>query len=235
MPVATALCPISQPTAPFTVNSSCARQWKTHEVDHRNVLQIVPVGRTLFLATPADLATQCPEQRWQSLAFVVLICNVVGCAALRQTSQSDSAIAFMDPMAGVATLPDESLSTELTGPVTGTTAKLLFIDPYQPGKVPGVLIHGLFSSPEDWADAIGEILRILDSHPSTNGAPAGRLPPSVGIPLPSESDNKSVPSHYRYKPRDLASPRVADRHHALFKRLREYPTIAAKLRPRRVR
>jgi pimeloyl-ACP methyl ester carboxylesterase len=42
-------------------------------------------------------------------------------------------------------------------PAGAATAQLLFLDPYQPGKVPVVLIHGLFSSPEDWADAIGHL------------------------------------------------------------------------------
>src|SRR5204863_7879130 len=91
---------------------------------------------------------QCPAQRCLPLIFVALTCNVVGCVLLRRTSQADSAIALTGSVPSVAASPDEPLPT---------AAKLVFLDPYQPGKVPVVLIHGLFSSPEDWADAIGHL------------------------------------------------------------------------------
>jgi pimeloyl-ACP methyl ester carboxylesterase len=38
-----------------------------------------------------------------------------------------------------------------------TTARLGFLEPYQPGKVPVVLIHGLFSDPQSWADLINDL------------------------------------------------------------------------------
>jgi len=38
-----------------------------------------------------------------------------------------------------------------------TTARLHFLEPYQPGKVPVVLIHGLFSDPLSWADMINDL------------------------------------------------------------------------------
>jgi pimeloyl-ACP methyl ester carboxylesterase len=39
----------------------------------------------------------------------------------------------------------------------GTTARLNFLEPYQPKKVPVVLIHGLFSDPQSWADLINDL------------------------------------------------------------------------------
>lgn len=36
-------------------------------------------------------------------------------------------------------------------------ARLAFLEPYQPGKVPVVLIHGLYSDPQSWADMINDL------------------------------------------------------------------------------
>src|SRR6185369_12819958 len=36
-------------------------------------------------------------------------------------------------------------------------ARLSFLEPYQPRKVPLVLIHGLFSDPQGWADLINDL------------------------------------------------------------------------------
>jgi pimeloyl-ACP methyl ester carboxylesterase len=101
---------------------------------------------------------KCLAPRCLPLVFAALTCNVVGCATLRRTSQADSTIAFMDAAPSVAATSDEPLPTEpIVQPARAAPAQLLFLDPYQPGKVPVVLIHGLFSSPEDWADAIGHL------------------------------------------------------------------------------
>jgi hypothetical protein len=40
---------------------------------------------------------------------------------------------------------------------TATAAKLAFLEPYQRGKAPVVLIHGLFSDPQSWADLINDL------------------------------------------------------------------------------
>lgn len=37
-------------------------------------------------------------------------------------------------------------------------AKLYFLEPYQPGKIPLVLVHGLLSNPDTWADIYNELL-----------------------------------------------------------------------------
>jgi pimeloyl-ACP methyl ester carboxylesterase len=38
-----------------------------------------------------------------------------------------------------------------------TQARLGFLEPYQPGRIPVVLIHGLFSDPQSWADLINDL------------------------------------------------------------------------------
>lgn len=38
-----------------------------------------------------------------------------------------------------------------------TIAHLQFYEPYQPGKIPLVIIHGLFSDPQSWADMVNDL------------------------------------------------------------------------------
>jgi hypothetical protein len=38
-----------------------------------------------------------------------------------------------------------------------TMARLTLLEPYQPGKVPVVFIHGLYSDPQSWADLINDL------------------------------------------------------------------------------
>jgi pimeloyl-ACP methyl ester carboxylesterase len=40
---------------------------------------------------------------------------------------------------------------------TSVAARFHFLEPYQPGKVPLVLIHGLFSDPLSWADLVNDL------------------------------------------------------------------------------
>src|SRR5262245_38432972 len=97
-----------------------------------------------------------PAQHCLSLAFVALICSFPGCAALGRNSQPTFAPAFDSSAPIISVSPDESAPTDSTyQPAGSATPKLSFLEPYQPGKVPVVLIHGLASSPVDWADAIG--------------------------------------------------------------------------------
>src|SRR5262245_8396053 len=101
---------------------------------------------------------QSLAQRCLFLAFVALTCNVIGCAALGRGSQTAlSTESDVSPLA-VGNLPDEALPTSSIDQPAGTTAaRLSFLEPYQPGKIPVVLIHGLASSPQDWSDAIGHL------------------------------------------------------------------------------
>lgn len=66
-----------------------------------------------------------------------------------------------DLSASLALTLDEAPRTYLAGFVDpgGPTdlARLSFLEPYQPGKIPVVLIHGLFSDPLSWADLINDL------------------------------------------------------------------------------
>ena len=39
----------------------------------------------------------------------------------------------------------------------GQVERLIFMGPYQPGRIPVVLVHGTFSSPATWAEAVNEL------------------------------------------------------------------------------
>src|SRR5262249_19210041 len=39
----------------------------------------------------------------------------------------------------------------------GQTERLIFMEPYRPGRIPLVLVHGTFSSPATWAEAVNEL------------------------------------------------------------------------------
>jgi pimeloyl-ACP methyl ester carboxylesterase len=66
-----------------------------------------------------------------------------------------------DLSAALAQTLEEAPRTYLAGFVDpgGPTdlARLSFLEPYQPGKIPVVLIHGLFSDPLSWADLINDL------------------------------------------------------------------------------
>ena len=47
---------------------------------------------------------------------------------------------------------------------TGARDGLFMIEPYQPGKIPAIFVHGLLSDPETWADLANE----LRAHPDLN-------------------------------------------------------------------
>ena len=52
------------------------------------------------------------------------------------------------------TLRPTSRKTEVDSLSVANTSRLEFLEPYQPGKIPVVLIHGLFSEPRDWNDLV---------------------------------------------------------------------------------
>ena len=66
-----------------------------------------------------------------------------------------------DLTAPLAAIVQEAPRTYFVGfvqPSSGRDqARLLFLEPYQPGKVPVVMIHGLFSDPQSWADMINDL------------------------------------------------------------------------------
>ena len=49
---------------------------------------------------------------------------------------------------------------------TGASDGLFMVEPYQPGKIPVVFIHGLLSDPTTWADLVNE----LQSHPELSAS-----------------------------------------------------------------
>jgi pimeloyl-ACP methyl ester carboxylesterase len=103
-------------------------------------------------------------------------------AVLRFASdeRSSAVLEFYDPLR-VATVPAQEcelpLAADLTAPLAEALrdvprtylagfvqpggqvdqARLNFLEPYQPGKVPLVLIHGLFSDPQSWADLTNDL------------------------------------------------------------------------------
>jgi pimeloyl-ACP methyl ester carboxylesterase len=94
--------------------------------------------------------------------------------------ETAAVLEFHDPMSvrGVSTTAGEApLAFDLSAPVAKTLeiaprtyfagfiepggavtkARLNFLQPYQPGKVPVILIHGLYSDPQSWADLINDL------------------------------------------------------------------------------
>jgi hypothetical protein len=78
------------------------------------------------------------------------------------TISGDDTIALAsDITAPLATVVQEAPRTYFAGFIQPGSvrdqARLIFLEPYQPGKVPVVLIHGLFSDPQSWADMINDL------------------------------------------------------------------------------
>jgi pimeloyl-ACP methyl ester carboxylesterase len=67
----------------------------------------------------------------------------------------------MDLSAPLAKTLEEAPRSYLAGfiaPGGGTTtARLSFLEPYQSGKVPVLLIHGLYADPQSWADLVNDL------------------------------------------------------------------------------
>ena len=66
-----------------------------------------------------------------------------------------------DLTAPLAVTLKESPRTYLAGFIepggAASAARLAFLDPYHPGKIPVVLVHGLFSDPLSWGDLINDL------------------------------------------------------------------------------
>ena len=96
------------------------------------------------------------------------------------TSPSQPVLEFYDPLrTWELTLAGQhrTLASDITAPLSITLentpptyfsgfvqpgqasaqAKLRFLEPFQAGKIPVVLIHGLFSDPESWADLVNDL------------------------------------------------------------------------------
>lgn len=87
-------------------------------------------------------------------------------------------LTFYNPLqAGVSAVNGQPLATDLSAAVavtldqaprsyfagfrepggTASRARLAMLEPYQAGKVPLVLVHGLFSDPQSWADLLNDL------------------------------------------------------------------------------
>lgn len=61
------------------------------------------------------------------------------------------------PLANMLEAAPRSYLAGFIEPGGATQPRLTFLEPYQPGKAPVVLIHGLFSDPQAWADMINDL------------------------------------------------------------------------------
>jgi len=111
------------------------------------------------------------------LALVALACGQAGCSSLRPCAlhcQSPSLATQEKYVGGTALAAEPSAAA---APVVETleesprsyfagfinsgadtaSPRLTLLEPYQSGKVPVVLIHGLFSDPRSWTDMVGDL------------------------------------------------------------------------------
>ncbi|WP_254506718.1 esterase/lipase family protein [Anatilimnocola floriformis] len=90
---------------------------------------------------------------------------------------ANAKLTFYDPLSVRTTKTGQPLAKDLTAPLAMTLEaaprtyfagfiepggatnqpRLTMLEPYQPGKTPLVLIHGLFSDPQSWADMINDL------------------------------------------------------------------------------
>jgi pimeloyl-ACP methyl ester carboxylesterase len=114
--------------------------------------------KSLFPAT-AVVRFDAPAAAPAAEAAVVEFYNPL---ALRGLSVQEAELPLaVDLTASLAKTLEEAPRSYLAGfiePGGATTApRLNFLEPYQPGKVPVVLIHGLFSDPQSWADLVNDL------------------------------------------------------------------------------
>src|SRR4051794_1217320 len=98
-------------------------------------------------------------KRWLAWFLTALITSATGCASFGRPSST--AIRSADPaLVPYSAAFSQSTAAGASANLSGqdpAAAQLYFLDPYQPGKVPIVLVHGLFSSPDGWKDMIGHL------------------------------------------------------------------------------
>ncbi len=72
--------------------------------------------------------------------------------------QLDLAADISAPIAVATSQADQIKLRDLLLPGSSTNpAQLLFVEPYRPGKIPVVFIHGLLSEPSTWADPVNDL------------------------------------------------------------------------------
>jgi pimeloyl-ACP methyl ester carboxylesterase len=89
------------------------------------------------------------------LVLVAWSCGAAGCALIRGRSSAATGPPIdATALSSADSVPSLGFDEPTDQAGQPGTAQLYFLDPYQPGRIPVVLIHGLFSTPEGWNDLI---------------------------------------------------------------------------------
>ena len=115
--------------------------------------------RSAFAATALLRFADGPIADGFPTAAVLEFYNPLAVQKLR--GAADEAPLAADLTAPLAAALDETSRTYFAGFVqpgsSDDQARLMFLEPYQPGKIPVVLVHGLFSDPQSWADMTNDL------------------------------------------------------------------------------
>ena len=106
------------------------------------VLEFAPVANDLAAAAPAVLHLYNPLE----------LQHAADAAGMMPPASDLTA-----PLARVLEAAPRTYFAGFIEPGGAVTPRLSFLEPYQPGKAPLVLIHGLFSDPQSWADMINDL------------------------------------------------------------------------------
>jgi pimeloyl-ACP methyl ester carboxylesterase len=72
--------------------------------------------------------------------------------------QIDLAADITAPFAMITSQTDQLRFSDLLLPGSSSTpAQLFFVEPYRPGKIPVIFVHGLLSEPSTWADPVNDL------------------------------------------------------------------------------
>ena len=112
-----------------------------------------------FFAATAVLRFGAPPQGSRAPVAILEFHNPLQVRSV-QIAEAELPLA-VDLSASLAMTVKEAPRTYLAGFIepgrAATTARLGFLEPYQPLKTPVVLIHGLFSDPQSWADLVNDL------------------------------------------------------------------------------
>ena len=124
---------------------------------HAFVADDVPFAVTAFCrfdGAVADLTEQ-PRARLEFVNPLVVVAAKVGEHSVPLETDLTTPLAHY---LGQAHLEKAAYLSFLKPTVLGDRAGLHFLEPYQPGKIPVVFVHGLLSSPQTWAPVVNELL-----------------------------------------------------------------------------
>lgn len=113
-----------------------------------------------FFAATAVLEFAEPPADGDPAAFPIARLTFYNPLSVRctQSNAQPLAIDFSAPLAATLEVAPRTYFAGFIDPGSaGTQPRLSMLEPYQPGKIPLVMIHGLFSDPESWADMINDL------------------------------------------------------------------------------